>query len=297
MNYFVYVYLDPRKLGLYVYGNFTFNYEPFYVGKGKNKRDLDHINEAKYEKRNYNPHKNRKIRKILNENLTPIILRLSENLSDEDAQKLEIQLISSIGRFDLKRGPLTNLTDGGDGSSNIKQSEETKNKRKKSLKAYRDSPNAYFKSGEFKKTKSKHWTDFYTIEKNRITSSINKIGEKNPQFGKTTSDKQKAAASKAAKKKKGSKLSLLTKQNISKGKTGIKNSKIRKDCKSYVLISPDSIIFNINGAVKLQTFCMLHKLQILILKKNLGKIITDKEIIGNKIFAKNTIGWQLVIQS
>ena len=42
-NYYVYVYLDPRKQGIYKYDNFEFNYEPFYIGKGKNNRCNRHL--------------------------------------------------------------------------------------------------------------------------------------------------------------------------------------------------------------------------------------------------------------
>jgi len=32
-KYYVYVYLDSRKPGKYKYGEYEFDYEPFYVGK------------------------------------------------------------------------------------------------------------------------------------------------------------------------------------------------------------------------------------------------------------------------
>lgn len=43
-EYYVYAYLDPRKPGLYVYGNYKFDYLPFYIGFGK----LDRLNRHLY---------------------------------------------------------------------------------------------------------------------------------------------------------------------------------------------------------------------------------------------------------
>ena len=37
-EFYVYIWLDPRKLGKYVYGNYEFDHEPIYVGKGKGGR-------------------------------------------------------------------------------------------------------------------------------------------------------------------------------------------------------------------------------------------------------------------
>ena len=119
-KYYVYVYLDPRKEGDYTYGNYTFKYEPFYVGKGYKKRCDEHLWSCKLKELNF---KNNKIKKILSLDLKPIILKVSENLFEIDAFELEKKLINIIGRYDLKKGPLTNLTDGGEGFSGLIKSE------------------------------------------------------------------------------------------------------------------------------------------------------------------------------
>ena len=52
--FYVYVYLDPRKPGNYVYGEYSFDYEPFYVGKGSNGRCTIHL--CKYNLENNENH-------------------------------------------------------------------------------------------------------------------------------------------------------------------------------------------------------------------------------------------------
>lgn len=42
-KFYVYVYLDPRKPGKYKYGEYEFDYEPFYVGKGTGRRIRNHF--------------------------------------------------------------------------------------------------------------------------------------------------------------------------------------------------------------------------------------------------------------
>lgn len=112
--FYIYAYLDSRKPGKYKYGNYKFNYEPIYIGKGKNGRFLYHL----FEKESNNKLKFNKIQKIKNTSKRGVIIvKLFENLVEKDAFKLEIKLIESIGRIDLGTGPLTNLTNGGEGAN------------------------------------------------------------------------------------------------------------------------------------------------------------------------------------
>lgn len=117
-KFYVYVYLDPRKKGKYVYGEFEFDYEPFYVGKGHGRRWTNHLNKATSS--NKNIFKLNKIRKIISEGCEPIVIKYKDSMVECDSFELEIDMINKIGRHDLKCGPLTNLSDGGEGSSGRK---------------------------------------------------------------------------------------------------------------------------------------------------------------------------------
>lgn len=123
--YYVYAYLDPRKPASY-----GFECEPFYIGKGKQttSRDKKHLWEARKTEGHSTNHRINRIRGILIDDMEPIILRLYENLSHEDACSKEIELIATIGRKDLDSGPLLNLTNGGEGSAGRVYSDETRRK-------------------------------------------------------------------------------------------------------------------------------------------------------------------------
>lgn len=127
---YVYIYLDPRKKGNYIYGSYSFEYEPFYVGKGKKDRLLYHLHETK--ENTINTLKYNIINKIKLANLEPIIIKIYDNLSAKKAFDLEKKIIKLIGRIDKNEGPLSNLTDGGRGRNNYKVSEYTKIKMKNS---------------------------------------------------------------------------------------------------------------------------------------------------------------------
>ncbi len=134
IKYYVYLYLDPRKPGKYIYNSLNFDYEPFYVGNGQKNRVIDHIKEALlYNKpqRNNNYYKFFKIKKILNLNLCPY-LEIIKTKTKNESNLLERSLIKTIGRNDLNLGPLTNCTDGGNNKFNL--SKKTKENISNSLK-------------------------------------------------------------------------------------------------------------------------------------------------------------------
>jgi len=100
--FYNYVYLDPRKPGNYNYGEYHFDYEPFYVGKGSNGRyRVKHNGDCE------------KLRKdIMVENLEVIYVFPYKNLCKEVALNNEEKLIKNIGKKDLGLGPLLNKMGG-----------------------------------------------------------------------------------------------------------------------------------------------------------------------------------------
>lgn len=105
-EYYVYVYLDPRKKGDFVYDDISFEYEPFYVGKGKGNR----IEQSIYDNNN-NLNKKHTISEIFNSGLKPISLKIYDNISNEKSYELEREIIQKIGRLN-ENSVLTNVTKG-----------------------------------------------------------------------------------------------------------------------------------------------------------------------------------------
>ena len=112
----VYIYYNPLKQD-----------QAFYIGEtGTEKRWKYHLEEAKkfirqkksqkWIQRNAdNPVKTRTIMKILRAGLEPKIKKVMEGVDEKTSKAEEIRLIAHHGRADKGLGPLTNLTDGGDG--------------------------------------------------------------------------------------------------------------------------------------------------------------------------------------
>ena len=106
-NFYVYMYRNPLKGG-----------EPFYVGKGFDDRMYDHVKPC-YTKYDKNLHKIRTLKIIADSGIPPIIDLVGEGLDEVSAFNLEIKTIAQYGRSDLGLGPLTNLTNGGEGLTGL----------------------------------------------------------------------------------------------------------------------------------------------------------------------------------
>lgn len=107
--FYVYVYLDPLYAIYSEYRELKFNNLPIYIGKGKDWRLKDHLRKTN------NPIFRNKINYWKRKQIEPIIIKLHENLTEQEAWDLEKKYIAVIGRLDQGKGPLLNLTDGGDG--------------------------------------------------------------------------------------------------------------------------------------------------------------------------------------
>ncbi len=192
-EFYVYVLLDPRKPGEYKYGEFVFPYEPFYVGKGKNGRAGEH-----FQIRNQSDdHKSRKIRKIYKETgLEPIIAKPYENLFEEVSFELEKFLIAQIGRYDLGKGPLTNYTDGGEGTSGYIFTEETRKKMSEAKLGKTLSEEHKRKLSEANKGKT--LSEEY---RKKLSKSLKgkMVGKNHPMFGKTHSKESRRKMSESLK--------------------------------------------------------------------------------------------------
>jgi hypothetical protein len=129
-SYYVYAYLDPRKKGKYSFRDFIFDHEPIYIGKGKRTRAY------------YFDRRNPLLQNKLNKFDKPIVVFIGKDLKEKEAFKEEIKWIARIGRHDLRKGPLCNLTDGGEGMSGhiFSHSEVTKKKISEARKGIRKGP-------------------------------------------------------------------------------------------------------------------------------------------------------------
>lgn len=97
--FYIYIYRDPAR-----------NSEPIYVGKGTGRRARIHLG-----RKDKGPFANR-LAAMLRNNISPLI-EIIQAIDENHAKFMEVCCIAVMGRKDLGKGPLLNLTDGGEGTS------------------------------------------------------------------------------------------------------------------------------------------------------------------------------------
>jgi hypothetical protein len=111
-----------------------------YVGKGSGRRWIDHIRYA------HNP----RLRALIKRMGDAVDVRkLHERLTHDEAVKMEVEIIASIGRG--KNGPLFNFTDGGEGSYGRPQSEDGRRRISEARKGSKHTPEARAKMSASRK--------------------------------------------------------------------------------------------------------------------------------------------------
>jgi hypothetical protein len=188
-NYVVYCYLDPRKPGIFLFDNFKFDYEPIYIGKGKPNRPQRHLTLYKTNNNRFYS----KLQSIIESGLTPEYKIIKSDLTEEKSFEYEKYFIELIGRIE-NNGTLTNLTNGGEGMSGFKFTNESKLNRSQNFKGVL---NPMFGKSHSEETISKISKSKIGKPSNRKGETHNdlskqkmsekgkeRIGEKNPMFGK-----------------------------------------------------------------------------------------------------------------
>lgn len=170
----------------YTYAYLREDRTPYYIGKGEGNRAYSSRHTCSVPK-----DKNR-------------IIFLKKNLTEEDAFKHETYLISVLGRKNLGTGILRNLTNGGEGVSGMRHTEESKEKIGRASKGKNLTPNHIEK-----------------IRQSKIGNTWNK--------GKTISQEQREQIRKTLT---GVKHTKERRRNQSEAKIGVKHSEERNNKKS-----------------------------------------------------------------
>jgi hypothetical protein len=171
MKFYVYVLIDP------------ITDKVFYVGKGTGNRLREHKKEA-VNKKHYNKHLENTILKILS---TGNDLKYDKIFSTDIEEEAFIKEIETILFFGLSN--LCNLTEGGEGSSGYKHTEEAIEKMKAfvSQRDWNGKNNPNYGGGNWTEETKKRFSEY---------QKVNLLGEKNPFFGKNHSDIARAKMSK-----------------------------------------------------------------------------------------------------
>jgi hypothetical protein len=199
-----------NQLRFYTYAYLREDGTPYYIGKGTGKRlYTKYKGEAKLPKD--------KCR----------IVFLKQNITEEEAFKHEIYMISIFGRKDLGTGILRNRTDGGEGPSGAIRSEESKRKLSKANTGKNHPQYGKMRSEETKRKlseahKGKTFSEEYRkklsesgkgrthSEETKRKISEAKKGENHPLYGKSHSEEHRRKIGEAHKGR------LLSEEHIKK---------------------------------------------------------------------------------
>lgn len=262
-KFYIYAILDPRKRGKFKYGKYEFDYEPFYIGKGSGNRSKQHLQEWSLKVRCF---KNHKIKSIIKSGYYPMIVNIYENLLEKVAFKYELNIIEVIGRHNHKTGPLTNVTEGGEGVSGRIITDEFRNKQSKIMKEY--------------------------FKENPIPNEVkNKISEVLLSRKLVRSKETKEKISKANKNRKYSEKYLKHMREIRKGPKLTHRDK-------FILISPLNVKHEFLGRVELEKFIKQNNLSVRKLLDSINKGIIKggdvrKVVNGKKNNTINCVGWEI----
>ena len=172
MAFYAYTHARPNREGVDAI---------FYVGKGQRQRDRDFIHRTQH-------HKNI-VAKYGRDNIVVVRYPCAD---EADAHRLEKLLIASYRAAGVR---LTNLTDGGDGISGHRHSEETKAKISASNMGKVISPEARRRVSEALKGRPGTWRGRKHSEETKTKLRAAKLGSKNPSASRPMSEETKAKIS------------------------------------------------------------------------------------------------------
>ncbi len=172
MHKYIYRYTDPARN------------EVIYIGQGS--KTIDFRRAFSHLKRKDKHPFTQRLQKMAREGVQPIIEILIEGIDKELADLIETEAIDKYGRKDLGKGPLLNLTNGGEGRNGSKASIETREKMRIAHLG-KGMP----MSDEQRALLKDQWKN---DEQRRLDLSI-RMTISNPQTGKSRTDEQKAKVS------------------------------------------------------------------------------------------------------